>query len=223
MGSPCFEGDIEEVEVDDQDGEDSREERRAKIWSGISEQVNATARAALGFPTLADGDLEEGEIPHSVIGHVQTAMMSLHVLLQAHVTATFDPQLNPATPSVAPADPTGQATLASVIARAQSNLPTRALPADVIMADATLATEPSHGDAAPAVTADDAPSLSMIGLSAEQALLLEQAIANAALAAQAQAEAEAALEEEEEDYDDQEGEGEYDDMEQISETAVENS
>jgi hypothetical protein len=44
------------------------------------------------------------------------------------------------------------------------------------------------------------PSLSLYGLSDDQALMLEQAIANAASAAQAQAEAEAALEEED-DYE----------------------
>ena len=43
------------------------------------------------------------------------------------------------------------------------------------------------------------PSLSLYGLSDEQAKMLEIAIANAASAAQAQAEAEAALEEEEEE------------------------
>jgi hypothetical protein len=49
------------------------------------------------------------------------------------------------------------------------------------------------------------PSLTLYGLSNDQAKMLEQAIANAASAAQAQAEAEAALEEEDEGgYEDDE-------------------
>ncbi|KAL4257889.1 C2H2-type domain-containing protein [Pleurotus pulmonarius] len=193
-GSICVDADVEEVEVDGHEGDESaREERRAKMWNGIAEQVSANARSNVGYPVQpSDGSLEEGEIPFGVIAHVQN-----------HGT----------TPAISVSDPSGQATLASVIARAQSNLPSSAntsdasgLPASTdlaLIASNTIETSPQVDDAP--------PSLSMIGLSAEQAQMLEQAIANAALAAQAQAEAEAALEEDEDDYDEQEGD--YDDME----------
>ncbi|KAF7967537.1 hypothetical protein HWV62_33998 [Athelia sp. TMB] len=155
---------------------------------------------------LADREAaEEGEIQHDVIARVQDAVLSLQGLLSTQVAATLGaPPGSEATPS---ADPSvGQATLASVIARAQQqNIPVRPIetgaearpagsdaPMDVGSAplrDQRLSQEPEGS----------APSLASYGLSSDQALLLEQAIANAAAAAQAQAEAEAALEEGEED------------------------
>ncbi|KDQ22235.1 hypothetical protein PLEOSDRAFT_1079678 [Pleurotus ostreatus PC15] len=213
-GSICVDAEVEEVEVDGHEGDESaREERRAKMWNGIAEQVNANVRASVGYPVQpSDGSLEEGEIPYGVIAHVQSVMMEMHGLLQAHVAHALGNQPG-TTPTVSVSDPTGQATLASVIARAQSNLPSGASTSDASGFPSSTDPTPDASDVieiSPQV--DDAPpSLSMIGLSAEQAQMLEQAIANAALAAQAQAEAEAALEEEEDDYDEQEGD--YDDME----------
>jgi hypothetical protein len=105
----------------------------------------------------------------------------------------------------------GQVTLASALARAQAQL----LPA----------TGPNSTDTTPAGAVVDAggmmPSInakasSLYGLSPEQTLMLERAIASAASAAQLQAEAEAALEEEEEAVEDEppsEGEGEGGDEE----------
>jgi hypothetical protein len=111
-------------------------------------------------------------------------------------------------------DPTaGQATLASVIARAQlQNMPSSQISQQDGSAVSTgNDTGPfypvedggymSNNDyPAPSTESTSTPPLSLYGLSEEQARLLEQAIANAASAAQAQAEAEAALEEQEEDY-----------------------
>jgi len=170
-----------------------------------------------------DGPPEEGEVRIDVIARMQSAVMSLHGLLSAHVATTLGaPPGSETLPSQG--DPTGsQATLASVIARAQlQNLPLRPqepLPAIAPGKPQVLIANTSQANSSPATQQDSAsgghqleiqdtdqpvagvvPSLSLYGLSDDQALMLEQAIANAASAAQAQAEAEAALEEED-DYE----------------------
>jgi hypothetical protein len=135
-----------------------------------------------------------------------------------------------------PTDPsTGQATLASVIARAQSsNLPSSTpvvgapTPGDEVTNNPTVNLSVIGENSLSAQTLGENlenhipfPSLSMYGLSDEQTHLLEIAIANAASAAQAQAEAEAALEEEEEDdYDHDDCDHDESEIEQDQEQAA---
>ncbi|KAJ7502390.1 hypothetical protein B0H11DRAFT_2274593 [Mycena galericulata] len=145
-------------------------------------------------------EAEDGEIEAVIITGIQAAVMELHAPLQAHVSRVLGaPSGQPVSSS---ADPTnGQATLASVIARAQATQARRGVNEAPQAANAAAAPNPSARAAAPPPAADtSAASLSMYGLSDEQTKLLEEAIANAATAAQAEAEAQAALEEQD-DYD----------------------
>ncbi|KAG1844322.1 hypothetical protein DFJ58DRAFT_907256 [Suillus subalutaceus] len=191
-GEACVNAAIKEVELDKEGGDDAvREGRRTRMWADIATHSVASTAS---YGTFGDDwGPEEGEMDW------QQAVLSLHKTLQAHV---FEPA-------------GGQATLASVIARAQlQNMPSSQTQQDN---SAVSAANPSMADSQP-LSLDDgyyapnndpaadsanvsAPPLSLYGLSEEQARLLEQAIANAASAAQAQAEAEAALEEQEEDYE----------------------
>ncbi|RDB25225.1 Transcriptional regulator prz1 [Hypsizygus marmoreus] len=216
----CLTAEVIEVELNEEEGEDSiREERRAKLWNGIATSQQGGTPGASATPHGHHDDsriLEEGEVQPAIICSIQSAILSLHGLLQAHVGNALGAPVGQA--FTTPLDPTaGQATLASVIARAQlQNMPPKAAPAtnlsnvpdaqsisaaqqseehvSVLLSDSVglASTDPSAGT----------PSLSMYGLSDEQTKMLEEAIASAASAAQAQAEAEAALEEEEEDYND---------------------
>ena len=219
-GEACVNGGIVEVELDE-GAEKSIRERQGK-FSG--DTIANQASGFTGYDTLQsnglEGALEEGEIRQDIIAHIQEVVMSLHGLLSTHVGATLGTPSSTVSMTEDPA--VGQATLASVIARTQS----QSLPAlvqdsatcgesDPIPDDDTRENEtsPTFGEApvfqsavSPSQEADRSagsgvPSLSMYGLSNDQALLLEKAIANAASAAQAQAEAEAALEEEEVNYD----------------------
>ncbi|PPQ63677.1 hypothetical protein CVT24_004563 [Panaeolus cyanescens] len=213
----CLVAEVVEVQIEENDNEDSlREERRVKMWHGIANNdVLASGHAKLPRdPTVMD----EGEINPNVIVSIQSAILGLHVVLQSIVGAALGTPI-PLTmpPTVDPS--AGQATLASVIARAQTQKTTPAKaavldspmqpmdapsdpdtimggtlePQEILSAPQTIGESPENSQ--------NPPSLSMYGLSDEQAQLLEIAIANAASAAQAQAEAEAALEEEEEDFD----------------------
>ena len=210
----CVDAQVLEVEIDPEYGDEAmREERRAKIWNGI-----AIGKASASSSLAYGSQVEEGEIQPSVIASIQSAVISLHGLLQAHVGNALGSPLGQAiTP---PLDPTGsQATLASVIARAQlQNLPpeintTQSTVHHLDSANqftGTQATSPIAETSANIdghTTPTPIPSLSMYGLSDEQTQMLEEAIANAAAAAQAQAEAEAALEEEEEHDEDQDDDG----------------
>lgn len=224
----CIEAEVLEVEVDEEKVEEpGREERRAKLWNGI-----AIAGPPIPQPYTRyhhDTQLEEGEVQPVVIAGIQSAIMSLHSLLQAHVGNALGSPLGHAV--APPIDPTGgQATLASVIARAQlQNMPSNmdvppGSAPEAPAADVNLPlSQPFEDQTAPQAdtstintedaTAPGVPSLSMYGLSDEQTKMLEEAIANAASAAQAQAEAEAAMEEEEEeeeDDDEEEDEDDYD-------------
>ncbi|KAF9232664.1 hypothetical protein BU15DRAFT_80968 [Melanogaster broomeanus] len=230
-GESCVNAAIREVEVNKESDEDAaREGRRTRMWADI---VTSSASAVTPYAGYGDdGSMEEGEVHSDVIRRMQAAVLSLHATLQGHVARALG------TDRAAPPlhlDPTGgQATLASVIARAQmqnlaSQLPPQIPPMDYtdasgnpegsfsnlddnlptgIPTDPTLAAESSRRpeDTAPA------PQLSLYGLSEEQTKLLEQAIANAASAAQAQAEAEAAMEEEEDDDDDDDEEHDLDEI-----------
>ncbi|KAH7905964.1 hypothetical protein BJ138DRAFT_1163725 [Hygrophoropsis aurantiaca] len=239
-GEVCVTAAIKEVELDKQaDEEVIREGRRAKMWSDI---VTNHGTGIPGYPGyVEDGGFEEGEVHSEIIGRVQAAVLGLHSTLQAHVSNALGTPSDQATPPLH-LDPTGgQATLASVIARAQLNMPSQAVrqqdadSGDVASGVLDPSLLPVHEEmsADPGTQLDHeenytqkhqsiaGPSLSLYGLSDEQAKLLEQAIANAASAAQAQAEAEAAMEEEEEGYDDdEEGYEELDNNQQLDETAI---
>lgn len=228
-GEACVNGGIVEVELDEGAEKLVRERQGKFSGDAIANQTSgATGYGAAGAVPSSEpeGPLEEGEVQQDIIARVQEVVMSLHGLLSTHVGATLGaPSATDGASVPMTEDPAaGQATLASVIARAQSqSLPARVQGSatggepDPTPYDAGAReneTGPGWGETptlqsgvSPSQVADrpasaGMPSLSMYGLSNDQALLLEQAIANAASAAQAQAEAEAALEEEEEDYDD---------------------
>ena len=232
----CLAAEVIEVELEGEGGQDvMREERRAKIWNGIVvQEASGAANAAAQNMGREMKTVDEGEINPAVIAGMQASVMSLHGLLQALVGNALGNPLGQ--PMSAPVEPSGgQATLASIIARAQSqNNPSTGFisspssgqpPAEQMPTDAAGPAYPAAEETpSQAQTVGEnlenhqpVASLSMYGLSDEQAHLLEIAIANAASAAQAQAEAEAALEEEEEDYDPDEYDGS--DMEQDKEAA----
>ena len=203
----CLLAQVIEVQLDEGGGGDFiRQERRAKLWNGIAMNEANDASASNPQATYTNVHVpEEGEINPAVIAGIQAAIMSLHGRLQALVGGVLGV---PISPTSIPADPsTGQATLASVIARAQSSKLPSSTSGGTTDANTLTVNLPVAGENSEAQTLGEnlenhtpLPSLSMYGLSDEQTHLLEIAIANAASAAQAQAEAEAALEEEE-DYD----------------------
>lgn len=213
-GEICVNAAIKEVVLDKEGDDDAvREGRRTRMWADI------VACSASYYGDGDGGHMEEGEIHSDVIQQLQAAVLSLHATLQGHVSSALG------TDHEAPPlhlDPTGgQATLASVIARAQMQNsvprpqtqgtdptgdngeivhPEGSLPYPGNKPPVSLGSaRPVENGARPGGTT---PQLSLYGLSEEQTTLLEQAIANAASAAQAQAEAEAALEEEDEEDDD---------------------
>jgi len=227
----CLVAEVIEVQLDVEDGEDSiREERRAKLWNGIAmSEANDASNPQVTYTDVHV--LEEGEINPAVIAGIQAAIMGLHGRLQALVGGVLGVPLSQ--PVSLPTDPsTGQATLASVIARAQSSkLPSShsvvvaRTPVGTTLTNTPIVNLPVAGENLPQTQTlgenlenhIPLPSLSMYGLSDEQTHLLEIAIANAASAAQAQAEAEAALEEEEEDYDQDQYDHDESEMEQDQE------
>ncbi|KAJ8588519.1 hypothetical protein M405DRAFT_740138 [Rhizopogon salebrosus TDB-379] len=211
-GEACVNAAIKEVELDKEGGDEAmREGRRTRMWADL---VTNSLASTTNHGTLGDDwGPEEGEMDRDVIRHAQGAVLSLHKTLQAHVSSALGTTADHEPPPM-DVDPTaGQATLASVIARAQlQNMPSSQISQQDGSAVSTgNDTGPfypvedggymSNNDyPAPSTESTSTPPLSLYGLSEEQARLLEQAIANAASAAQAQAEAEAALEEQEEDY-----------------------
>ncbi|EIW83463.1 hypothetical protein CONPUDRAFT_122044 [Coniophora puteana RWD-64-598 SS2] len=227
-GAQCVEAEVREVELDREgDEEDAKEGRRARMWSDIAAVSGAPPGG--GFVPFDGGTVggiggpEEGEISREVVGRGQAAVMSLHGLLQARVSSALGAPVGQGNPLVVPPPPPqydpsimgGQATLASIIARAQAQPPPAVPPASAAQPIPSIEAPPVDVAGSEQATSggSTAQSLALLGLSEEQAKLLEQAIAHAASAAQAQAEAEAAMEEEEEDYEDDEdatldGEGE---------------
>ncbi|KAI0052585.1 hypothetical protein FA95DRAFT_1239579 [Auriscalpium vulgare] len=184
-GPDCADADVVEVEVEKGEGEDDL--RQPKLWSGFANQP------VVPGPLPTDGTIEEGEIDRGVIHAAQAVVLGLQPLLREYVSPSLGQPADPIhlQPLTVPTD--GQATLASVIARAQTQMASE---------KASNPARPSEQpEYPPPVIAQAEPSsgpstLSLYGLSTEQTLLLEQAIANAATAALLQAEAEAALEEE---------------------------
>jgi len=216
-----------EVDLDHGEGDEViKEGRRAKIWSGIVGNQGGGTSGATGY-SGEERYLDEGEVDPGVIVQVQTAVTSLHGLLQAHVANLLG--IPSAEQPASDVDPTaGQATLASVIARAQlQNLqlnapqPSQELGWPTAAVAWGMTVDPKQVPSELSLTKERTnqgleaatPSLSRYGLSEEQTKMLEQAIANAASAAHEQAEAEAALEEEEEKgYEDDDDEA-YDENE----------
>ena len=214
----CLTAEVIEVQLDDAEAEAAlREERRAKLWNGIA-VTEATGTA----PTSVEYRTADGVIDPAVVLSIQSSILSLHHLLQTLVGNSLGNSQGHASPlrvdSLA-----GQATLASVIARAQlqslpilSASPSRSLPDQSSMNMSIADASAVEGITLEPISETSGvhralPTLSMYGLSDEQTRLLEIAVANAASAAQAQAEAEAALEEEQEGDDDDNDDEENDD------------
>lgn len=218
----CENAGVEEVNVDGIDGlEDAKEDRRARMWNGMH---------SAPLPPAAPGEVEEGEISQATLVRTQAAVATLVPLLQAHVARALGagnithgvqtPQStlanNQQTTSA------GQATLASVIARAtapvtdSTHTPSVANDVEdsqVQLPSSTIALGPPTTD-----ISNGANALSGYVLNADQTKLLEQAIAQATAAAQAQAEAEAALEEGDDDEEDGVEEEEEEDMDVDTDT-----
>lgn len=201
--SPCATADVAEIDVPKNSTGASAtvedETRRTRMWYEVSDAAPGTTGIIL----------EEGELPSSVLVASHEAVARLHLVLQACVARALAggsgspavaSNMPLAIPAVVDTDTTGgQVTLASALARAQAQL--------------SPAAGPNLTDTTPGGTVADAPSIntrgsSLYGLSPEQTLMLERAIASAASAAQLQAEAEAALEEEEEAAEGEPSEGE---------------
>jgi hypothetical protein len=209
----CATADVTEIDVPKNDAAATTaiedETRRTRMWYEVSD----VAPGATGII------LEEGELPRSVLVAAHEAVARLHIVLQACVAralggggpavASHTPLGHTATAPVAisavvDTDTTGgQVTLASALARAQAQLSPATGPNST---DTTLAG--AVAEAGGMVPSINARGSSLYGLSPEQTLMLERAIASAASAAQLQAEAEAALEEEEEAVEAEPSEGE---------------
>ncbi|KAH9052703.1 hypothetical protein EDB87DRAFT_378098 [Lactarius vividus] len=186
----CATADIAEIYAPRGPAGAEDELRRTRMWHDASE-------AAAAGP---GGILEDGELPAPVLAAAHATVARLHPVLQACVARALG--------GVACADnavdaASSQATLASVLARAQ--LPLAAVPGESLASSTAAVGSGASPALAPAVAGS-----SLYGLSPEQAQMLEQAIASAASAAQLQAEAEAALEEEEESSDDEDDGGDND-------------
>ena len=182
----CANADIAEIYVSRGPAGAEDELRRTRMWHDASE---AAAASATGGP---GGILEDGELPAAVLAAAHATVARLHPVLQACVARALgggtcaDSAMDAAS---------SQATLASVLARAQAQL----------SQGESLTSSTAVPSAPPPAPAPAVAGSSLSGLSPEQAQMLEQAIASAASAAQLQAEAEAALEEEEESSDDDDG------------------
>ncbi|KIP06521.1 hypothetical protein PHLGIDRAFT_30451 [Phlebiopsis gigantea 11061_1 CR5-6] len=208
VDAACAAAEIEEVEVEKEDGEEDAT-RRAKLWSGIVANQLASANGMppgahmdMGEPTsgVEDDRVEEGEVAPYVVERAQVTALQLYPIIKSRVAPT-DPSA--AFPPAPPAGP--HPTLASVMARSH---PSYQSPPSAPATDALANEFNEIAQGTSADTTASAASVSLSWLSEEQTKFLEEAIAQAAAAAQAQAEAEAALEEEEEDL-----EGEDDSME----------
>ncbi|KAF7797573.1 hypothetical protein EIP86_008773 [Pleurotus ostreatoroseus] len=209
VDSVCANAEIEEVEVDKEEGEEDVS-RRAKIWNGIVANQLANANAAhiesAGSGVEDERTVEEGEIPLAVIQQAHSTALQLHPVIQSRVSNGVPPPPPGVVPYPPPPLGAGQPTLASVMARTQSqyNPPAPAAPAAPAAAADDVVQELQELLSDSAGDSTTGASISLSWLSEEQTKLLEQAIAQAAQAAQAQAEAEAALEEgDDDDFEDE--------------------
>ncbi|KAH6914419.1 hypothetical protein BKA70DRAFT_1096165 [Coprinopsis sp. MPI-PUGE-AT-0042] len=216
-GEPCTGADVIEVDLADDD-------RKANPWS------SGASQGTLQNVYQDQPAVEEGEIQEQTIKAIQGEVLALHSVLQGLVGNVLNSHAQSRLPEPQTTGGSGsQATLASVIARAQSqNLPSAQDPAAMqgvaptSVADSTqplpsvdveMAPPASDGNQEGAGSAAKSTPLTTSGLSDEQTRLLELAVVNAALAAQAQAEAEAALEAEDEEEEEQEEEEEEEEEE----------
>lgn len=207
--SACATADVAEIDMPKSGaGAVDDETRRTAMWYDVSD----AAPGVTGTGII----LEEGELPRSVLVAAHEAVARLHTVLQACVAralgsdsggaavASNMPLRHMATAaSAVDTDPTGgQVTLASALARAQAHSSGTAL--NLIGMAPVCAVADAGGGVGPLTNAGGS---SLYGLSPEQTLMLDQAIASASSAARLQAEAEAALEEKEEVGEPSEGEG----------------
>ena len=232
-GSACEDAAIEEVVLEgtDRTAEETKEGRRAKLWSVI---VGITSENSVGGQ---QEKREEGEVPRDILVQAQTSVARLHALLHSRVSRVLGVPVPPGTTSATPAGvgiPSGSvnfivaqgqslnqtpATLASMIARATAVPNEPVPPSQIATSSAGITrtqpppfTNPMAGRQSQGMQQNPATGNTLSGytLSEDQTRLLEEAIARATAAAQAQAEAEALLEEGEEQDDEDEEEGEDD-------------
>ncbi|KAK7685796.1 hypothetical protein QCA50_011142 [Cerrena zonata] len=196
--SACAYGQIFEVEVDRDEGEEEAS-RRAKLWNGIAAREGAN---------LSEGEGEEdSELSFEMIDNAQRMVIDgVYEHLRLYVSSLTGTSLPPAPPPAGlfphPLVPF-QHLPPSAPSQPQPPPPMAALQGPA----------PNH-ETQPEANA--ATSSLTQWLSEDQTRLLEEAIAQAAAQAQAQAEAEAALEEQEEGLeDDEDGEEEDDDVADI--------
>ncbi|KAF8486475.1 hypothetical protein DFH94DRAFT_185375 [Russula ochroleuca] len=192
--SACATADVAEIDMPKSGAGASAavedETRRTAMWYNVSDPA----------PAVTGVILEEGELPRSVLVAAHEAVTRLHTVLQACVARALGGSGGAAVASNIPlghmatatamatavdADATGgQVTLASALARAQAQHSSDMAPVCAVAG-------------AGGVPSTNAGGSSLYGLSPEQTLMLDRAIASASSAARLQAEAEAALEEEE--------------------------
>lgn len=175
--SSCAYGQVFEVEVDKEDGEEEAS-RRAKLWNGIA------AREGAGM-SEGEGE-EEGEVSMEAIVRAQRMVIDgVYEHLRSHVSSLAGTSL--------PAAPPSSTNILHPTFFQSASTPSAAPPPPMAsLQGPTPVQEPQLE------STTDNSSLTQ-WLSEEQTRLLEEAIAQAAAQAQAQAEAEAALEEQEED------------------------
>ncbi|KZT05161.1 uncharacterized protein LAESUDRAFT_715178 [Laetiporus sulphureus 93-53] len=204
--STCAYAEIEEVEVEKAVG-DEEASRRTKLWNEIVATQLAGALHAAASPADRDaGPPEEGEVDPGVVAEAQTIVLQLHGLLKVYVARGLGhPPPVPGRQLPPPVSHSNQTTLASVIAQSQQFQFQSSPP--IAVGPSTAPSTSTMNPVDQGQSTSDAPqsSLSSLPLSEEQTRQLEQAIAQAALAAQAQAEKEAALEERDEGSDFEEG------------------
>ena len=195
--SACAFGQIFEVEVDRDEGEEEAS-RRAKLWNGIAAREGAN-------PSEGEGE-EDSEISLEVVDKAQRMVVDgVYEHLRLYVSSLTGTSLPPAPP------PTGHFPPPIVpFAAIPPHLPNtpHQPPTPPPMAALQGPTSVLEPQSEPTTTTSSLTQW----LSEEQTKLLEEAIAQAAAQAQAQAEAEAALEEEADVDDDEEGEEEGGDI-----------
>jgi Zn-finger protein len=111
----CLTAEVVEVQLEGAEAETAiREERRAKLWNEIA--VNEAAGVAVASSGHNEyRTIDDGAINPAVIMSIQTSILGLHGLLQTLVGNALG---NPVGQSIPVGSLAGQATLASVIARA---------------------------------------------------------------------------------------------------------